>query len=85
MAASAASVQAGRFPVRLLVWGITEADQDRAISEAGKGWGRELWQFTDIERLTGTANPLPKYDRHALAAGSAFGWAYIAYAYRGDR
>lgn len=71
--------QPSPIPVLLRVWGLTEADQDRAVREAGQGWGARNWEFVEIERLTGVPCPLPRYDPKALYADAGFGWAYVAY------
>jgi len=66
--------------VRLLAWGRTEADIDRAVAWARRGSGRAGWDM-DIMRLRIPAGPLPLEDPAALAAEAApdGSWAYAAY------
>ena len=71
--------QPGPVPVLLRAWGTTEEDVDRAIREAGQGWGARNWDFIEIERLVGVPNPLPRYDPHAIYADTGYGWSYVAY------
>lgn len=73
----------GTLPVRLVAWGASESDVERAINEAGSGWSRKSWEITSIERLTGVPCPLPQYDPKSLASGAGYDWAYAAF--RADR
>lgn len=68
-----------RVRIRLRAWGATAEDVDRAIREAGKGWGARNWDFVEIERLTGVPCPLPRYDPKSIYADAGFDWAYVAY------
>lgn len=67
--------------VRLLVWGPTTADQERAIHRASQGQSRNAWTFVEIERLTGTQCPINTRDPDpkSIAADAGYGWAYIIY------
>jgi hypothetical protein len=67
--------------VRLLVWGVTEADQERAISRAAFGEARASWQFVTVERQSGTRCPIDTRnpDPKAIAVESDDRWAYAVY------
>lgn len=71
-------------PVRLLAWGESEADIQKAVDHAGHEPSRSRWQFTEIERVTGTPCPINvRSPRPAvLAADAGYGWAYEVYAVR---
>jgi hypothetical protein len=69
----------GRVPVRVLAWGVTEADIDSALARAGQGWARNTWQFAQVERLTGTPCPIDVKDPKSIAADAGFDWAYAVY------
>lgn len=62
--------------MRLLAWGVTEADQERAIHRAGQSPSRNRWDF-EIERASGTTCPLNLDDPKALASERGYHWAYI--------
>lgn len=66
--------------VRLYAWGRTEADIDRAVARAGRGWRSRDWDL-DVVRLRISAGPLPAEDPAALATEAApdGSWAYAAY------
>ncbi len=64
--------------VLLQAWGVTDADVDRAVDEAGLPPSRTDWEF-EVERLTSGCCPLDMRDPKALAEGAGYGWAYVAY------
>ncbi len=70
-------------PIRLVVWGATEDDVKRAISEASWGWGRLTWEFVEIERHIGVPCPIDVEDPWSIAADRHYDWAYAAF--RADR
>ncbi|HEV2347385.1 MAG TPA: hypothetical protein VGS97_25040 [Actinocrinis sp.] len=78
-----ATTRPGATPVRLLVWGVTEADQNRAVSKAGQAPSRGLWDFVQTDRVSGPTCPLDLKDGKSLAADQGYHWAYVAY--RADR
>lgn len=65
--------------IHLRAWGATEDDVDRAVREAGQGWGARNWEFVEVERLIGVPCPLPRYDPKSIYADAGFDWAYVAY------
>jgi len=69
----------------LHVWGVTEADQERAISKAGQGESRNAWEFVKTERLKDIPCPINARDPepNAIATDSGDNWAYVVY--RADR
>jgi hypothetical protein len=69
----------GTVLVRLVVWGVTEADQERAICHAGQGESRNAWEFVKTERLTGKVCPLNLNDGRSVATGAGHSWAYAVY------
>lgn len=71
--------RADTIDVRLVVWGATEADQERAVDRAGQGWSRKAWEFVETERLTGYVCPLNLRDGSSIAADADYGWAYVVY------
>lgn len=66
--------------VRLRVWGATESDVERAITEAHTGWGRRTWDVVETERLTGLPCPIDvrNPDPKAIVADAGYHWAFIA-------
>ncbi len=69
-------------PIRLVVWGLTGADADQAISEAKQGWGRQTWDVVEIARHVGGKCPVKVNDPSAIAAAQHYGRAYAAYGRR---
>lgn len=69
----------GTIHVHLLAWGLTKADQDRAVYRAGQGHSRNAWEFVETERLTGEVCPLNLRDGRSIAADAGYGWAYVVY------
>jgi hypothetical protein len=69
---------APRVPVRLLAWGVTDADVEHAIHRAEIGPGRAEWAFA-VERLREIPCRLDLSDPKALAAEAGYHWAYVAY------
>jgi hypothetical protein len=73
------NIRANAIDVRLLVWGLTEADQEGAVDRAGQGWSRKAWEFVETERLASDVCPLNLKDAKSIAADAGKGWAYIVY------
>ena len=71
--------------IRLEAWGETPQDVERAVTEAGIGWGRRTWDFVKIKRHIGCPCPLDTDDPWAIAADRHDSWAYSAYPYRAER
>lgn len=71
--------QAARVRVRVRVWGLTDADVVTAERRAARGWGRNGWEFGEVERTVGGVCPLDVRDPGAVAAGADFGWAYTVH------
>jgi hypothetical protein len=69
------------LPVRLVVWGVTVADQEHAIYRAGQGESRNLWDFIETTRLTGTTCPIDTRNPGpgSIALDSGYHWAYAVY------
>jgi hypothetical protein len=78
--ASAVSVDgaARRVAVSLAVWGVTAADQTRAIDRAIGAPSRRAWEFVETERVSGGNCPLDLNAPDALAAEAGHHWAYVA-------
>lgn len=76
-----ATHQEATRPVRvhLLAWGATGADVENAVYRAGQGWARETWEFVEVERFREVPCPLDLKDPAAIATGSGYHWAYVAY------
>jgi len=68
-----------RVPVRLVAWGVTDADVEHAIDRAEVGPGRYAWEFVETERLGDLPCPLAPDDPRALAQEAGYHWAYVAY------
>lgn len=66
-----------RIDVRLTVWGVTAADQARAIDRARHA-PRRAWEFVETERISGGTCPLDLTAPDALAAEQGYDWAYVA-------
>jgi hypothetical protein len=64
--------------VRLLVWGLTEADAERAVRAASLPQSRATWTF-DIERFITACCLLDMEDPAAIAEETDRHWAYVAY------
>lgn len=71
--------RADTIDVRLLVWGATDADQERAVHRAGQGPSRNAWEFVETERVAGRVCPFNLRDGKSIAADEGSGWAYIVY------
>lgn len=71
--------QAGRIPVRALLWGKTDADLWRALDRAQRSPSRTAWEFVAEQQqaLTSPTCPLNLHDPKALAAEQGYGWAYL--------
>lgn len=72
-----------RIAVRLLAWGLTEADVETAIDRATIGPGRVEWQFAEVDCTTAARCPLNLDDPKTIAAGQdasgTHAWAYAVY------
>jgi hypothetical protein len=76
----------GEFPsemirLRLIVWGVTVADQEHAIYRAGLGSSRVAWEFVSTERHCGTTCPIDirNPDPRSIAVDRDYHWAYVVY------
>ena len=65
--------------MRVLAWGVTQADIEHALYKAEQGPSRNAWEFAETERLTGTPCPIDVRDPGptALAADAGYHWAYL--------
>lgn len=70
---------APRINLRLVAWGVTDADLGNAVRHAGLGPARIDWEFIKIERLTGESCPINQWDGAAVATEAGNGWAYAVY------
>ena len=68
-----------RVRVRLFAWGITGADIERAVNDAGWRQSRQDWDFVEIQRLDGPSCPLNLCDPATIAADEGNHWAYAVY------
>jgi len=68
-------------PMRLVVWGLTETEVDRAVSRAGWGESREAWEFVEVCELRGPCRPegLNPEDRSSVTGEDEKTWAYVVY------
>jgi hypothetical protein len=65
--------------VRLLAWGLTEADTETAVQSAQRGRFRAGWEFATVERTIEGACPIDISDPKVIAADCGAGWAYAVY------
>lgn len=72
----------GTIHVHLVVWGLTQAEQDKAIDRASQSHWRKAWEFVETERLSGKVCPINLHDGRSIAADTDYGWAYIVYPVR---
>lgn len=63
--------------MRVLLWGRTDADLERALGHARRAPSRNAWDFAEQERLTSSACPLDLKAPKALAADQGYDWAYV--------
>jgi hypothetical protein len=70
---------AARVSVRVLAWGVTQADIEHALYKAEVQPSRNAWEFAEPERLTGMPCPIDVRDPGpaALAADAGYHWAYL--------
>jgi hypothetical protein len=68
-----------RVAVRVLAWGVTQADIEHALYKAEVQPSRNAWEFAEAERLTGMPCPIDVRDPGptALAADAGYHWAYL--------
>lgn len=75
----ATAVLAATVPVRLSVWGVTNADREYAIYRASSSDARTAWRFVETERLSDTRCPIDLNDTATIATDCGYHWAYAAY------
>jgi hypothetical protein len=68
-----------RTPVRLVVWGHTQADADDGEHNARLYISADLWLIIEVKRLIGGVCPTFPEDRAHVASGADYGWSWVAY------
>jgi hypothetical protein len=70
--------------MRARVWGVTDAEAERALNKASWGQSRKGWEFSEVERLTGEHCPIDVADPATIAAERGEFWAYAVYPVRDE-
>ena len=70
-----------RTAMRVLAWGVTQADIEHALDKASQGPSRNAWDFAEVERLTGIPCPIDvrNPDPTTIATDAGYHWAYAVY------
>lgn len=66
-----------RLRVRVLLWGRTDQDAERALEDAQRSPSRNGWEFVAEERSVSATCTLDLEQPGALAAGRDYGRAYV--------
>lgn len=72
-----------RTPVRLRLWGVSEAAIARARADCARHEAYPTWEIAVTERNTGHPSTIMPADREAIAQRAGAGWAWAAYRLRG--
>lgn len=72
--------QPPRLPVRLVVWGVTDADIEHAIRKASQAERRNSWEFIgEPERHRSTTCTIADDDGPTVGQKAGYHWAYAVY------
>jgi len=79
-AAKLGAPQPPRIPVRLVVWGVTEADVEHAIRKASQAEQRNTWEIVgEPDRRRGTTCAITGDEGPTIAQKAGYHWAYAIY------
>lgn len=79
-AAKLGAPQPPRLPVRLVVWGVTDADVEHAIRKASQAERRHTWEFIgEPDRHRSTTCAITDDDGPTIAQKAGYHWAYAVY------